>query len=115
MQILFQRKLFGKSAVRFRNIGLGVTVALIPFDGGSVAGANELSGRELLKLLLDGVCQEDPVYFYVLKMTFAVLSVDGKGTSDAQKTAQKEDILFFIKPYYKRKVKRRNEKDTISY
>lgn len=48
-------------------------------------------------------------------MTFAVLSVDGKGTSDAQKTAQKEDILFFIKPYYKRKVKRRNEKDTISY
>lgn len=48
-------------------------------------------------------------------MTFAVLSVDGKGTSDAQKTAQKEDILFFVKPYYKRKVKRRNEKDTISY
>ena len=48
-------------------------------------------------------------------MTFAVLSVDGKGTSDAQKAAQKEDILFFIKPYYKRKVKRRNEKDTISY
>lgn len=48
-------------------------------------------------------------------MTFAVLSVDGKGTSDAQKTAQKEDILFFIKPYYKRKAKRRNEKDTISY
>ena len=31
-----------------------MTVALIPFDGGSVAGANELSGRELLKLLLDG-------------------------------------------------------------
>ena len=54
LQILFQRKLFGESAVRFRNIGLGVTVALIPFDGGSVAGANELSGRELLKLLLDG-------------------------------------------------------------
>lgn len=48
-------------------------------------------------------------------MTFAVLSADGKGTSDAQKTAQKEDILFFIKPYYKRKAKRRNEKDTISY
>lgn len=48
-------------------------------------------------------------------MTFAVLSVDGKGTSDAQKTAQKEYILFFVKPYYKRKVKRRNEKDTISY
>lgn len=48
-------------------------------------------------------------------MTFAVLSADGKGTSDAQKTAQKEDILFFTKPYYKRKVKRRNEKDTISY
>lgn len=48
-------------------------------------------------------------------MTFAVLSVDGKGTSDAQKTAQKEDILVFIKPCYKRRVKRRNEKDTISY
>lgn len=48
-------------------------------------------------------------------MTFAVLSVDGKGTSDAQKTAQKEDILVFIKPYYKRKVKRTTEKDTISY
>lgn len=48
-------------------------------------------------------------------MTFAVLSADGKGTSDAQKTAQKEDILFFAKPYYRRKVKRRNEKDTISY
>ena len=48
-------------------------------------------------------------------MTFAVLSVDGKGTSDAQKTAQKEYILFFVKPYYKQKVKRRNEKDTISY
>lgn len=48
-------------------------------------------------------------------MTFAVLSVDGKGTSDAQKTAQKEDILFFIKSYYKRKVKRTTEKDTISY
>lgn len=48
-------------------------------------------------------------------MTFAVLSVDGKGTLDAQKTAQKEDILVFIKPYYKRKIKQRNEKDIISY
>lgn len=54
LQILFQRQLFGESAVCFWNIGLGVTVALIPFDSGSVAGANELSGRELLKLLLDG-------------------------------------------------------------
>ena len=26
-------------------------------------------------------------------MTFAVLSVDGKGTSDAQKAAQKDDIM----------------------
>lgn len=48
-------------------------------------------------------------------MTFAVLSVDGKGTSDAQKTAPKDVILVFIKPYYKRKVKRTTEKDTISY
>jgi len=29
-------------------------------------------------------------------MTFAVLSVDGKGTSDAQKTAKKENILFLL-------------------
>lgn len=35
-------------------IGLGVTVALIPFDSGSVAGADEFSGRKLLKLVLDG-------------------------------------------------------------
>ena len=54
LQILFQRQLFGESAVCFRNIGLGVTVALIPFDSGSVAGADEFSGRKLLKLVLDG-------------------------------------------------------------
>lgn len=48
-------------------------------------------------------------------MTFAVLSVDGKGTSDAQKTTQKDIILVSIKLYYKRKVKRTTEKDTISY
>lgn len=48
-------------------------------------------------------------------MTFAVLSVDGKGTSDAQKTTQKDIILVSIKSYYKRKVKRTTEKDTISY
>lgn len=54
LQILFQRKLFGESAVRFRNIGLGVTVALISFDGGAVTGADKLSWRKLLKLVLDG-------------------------------------------------------------
>lgn len=48
-------------------------------------------------------------------MTFAVLSVDGKGTSDAQKTTQKDIIMVSIKSYYKRKVKRTTEKDTISY
>ena len=79
LQILFQRKLFGESAVRFRNIGLGVTVALIPFDGGSVAGANELSGRELLKLLLDGT----------EFLSVAVLNSGGKA-------AKKENILFLL-------------------
>ena len=79
LQILFQRKLFGESAVRFRNIGLGVTVALIPFDGGAVTGADKLSWRKLLKLVLDGT-EFLPV---------AVLNSGGKA-------AKKENILFLL-------------------
>ena len=78
LQILFQRKLFGESAVRFRNIGLGVTVALIPFDGGAVTGADKLSWRKLLKLVLD--TEFLPV---------AVLNSGGKA-------AKKENILFLL-------------------
>lgn len=79
LQILFQRQLFGESAVCFWNIGLGVTVALIPFDSGSVAGADKFSGRKLLKLVLDGT----------KFLPVAVLNSGGKA-------AKKENILFLL-------------------